>query len=298
MNTQPRAVIYPGGSMPVQLLDNFFNENRSIGQRFVIDPTRRTTLVGNRGTRLGIPPNAFEDQAGWPVNEPVELFLKEVFTRPQMILSGLTNTSEDRMLESAGQFLLKAGSQGRTLQLSAPISIDIPLTHGVDNPLASQLFSGGVSQTSSFGSGHRFDWKLSQQGQIQLKTFGGRRYLNFPIERLNWWNCTSFLHRRRSRVMLSVRWSAKKEMPIEDMAAFLAFRDFNAVIRMYPGRHGFSSWNIPKGLYARTVLIGMSGDQMMIGQSPWALTNSNPIAIDMEACTKVEAIANVTEWTR
>ncbi|MCB0630510.1 MAG: hypothetical protein R2824_13010 [Saprospiraceae bacterium] len=297
MNTQPKAVSYPGGSMSVQLLDNFFNENRSIGQTFVIDPTRRTTLVGNRGTRLTIPANSFKDLSGWPVNEPVKLFLKEIFTRPQMIISGLTNTSEDRILESAGQLYLKAESEGRSLKLAAPVSVDIPLMLGVDNPLASQLFSGGISQTSSFGSGHRFDWKLSKQEQIQLKTLGGKKYLNFPIGELNWWNCTSFFHRRRNRVMLSVRWTAGTELPAEDIAAFLVFRDFNAVIRMYPGRHGFSSWNIPKGLYARIVLIGMSGEQMMIGQSPWALTDSYPISIEMENCSKVEALANIMEWT-
>lgn len=298
MNTQPRAVTYPGGSVPAQLLDSFFNENRLIGQTYVIDPTRRTTLVGNRGTRLSIPPNAFEDLAGWPVHEPVKLFVKEVFTRPQMILSGLTNTSEDRILESAGQLFLRAESQGRPLQLVAPITIDIPLTEGLDNPLASQLFSGGISQTSSFGSGNRFDWKLSQKGQIQLKTFGGKKYLNFVIEDLNWWNCTSFFHRRRSRVMLSVRWSVADDLPVNDLAAFLVFRDFNAVIRMYAGRHGFSSWNIPKGLYARTVLIGMSGDQMIIGHSPWALTENNPISITMSSCTKEMASASIKEWTR
>lgn len=297
MNTQPKAVLYPGGSVPVQLLDTFFNENRSIGQSFVIDPTRRTTLVGNRGTRLSIPPNAFEDLSGWPVREPVKLFLKEVFTRPQMIFSGLTNTSEDRILESAGQLMLGAESEGRQLQLSAPILVDIPLMKGVDNPLASQLFSGGVSQTSSFGSGLRFDWKLSKQGQIQLKTFGGKRYLNFAIEGLNWWNCTSFFHRRRNRVMLSVRWSSVGESTVDDIAAFLVFRDFNAVIRMYPGRHGFSSWNIPKGLHARTILIGMSGEQMMVGQSPWALTESNPISIEMHACSKAQALSAIMEWT-
>ena len=153
MVTQPKVVIYSGGKRPVENLDQFFLENRIAGQTFLVDPSRRTTIVGSRGTRLTIAANSFVDTTAWPVKESVRLYLNEVFTRSEMILSGLTNTSEDRILESAGQILIEARTDKQRLELTSPITVDLPLQAGVDNPLATQLFSGGVSQTSSFGAG-------------------------------------------------------------------------------------------------------------------------------------------------
>jgi len=295
MIVQPDAVVYPGGGLPVQNLDKFFLENRAAGQTFLVDPTRRTTLVGAGGTRLTVAPNAFADPSGWPISLPVSLFLREVFTRPEMVLCGLTNTSEDRIMETAGQLLVKAQAENQNLTLTSPVAIDLPLQEGIDNPLASQLFSGGISRTSSFGSGLRFDWKSADSKNIQLKSLGEKKYLNFFIEDLNWWNCTSIFHRRRHRIMLSVRW-APQEIPIEDLAAFLVFKDFNAVARMYPGRHGFSSWNIPKGLTARIILLGISGDRMLLGKSPWEVTSAKPVHLQLEPYEKDQAIVKITEW--
>lgn len=295
MTTQPKTVAFPDGGVPTRNLHKFFIENRAAGQTFTIDPVRRTTLVGRQGSRLTIAPSAFVDAAGWPAKGPVHLFLREVFSRPDMVLSGLTNTSEDRILESAGQLFLKATCEGQALQLATPIAVDLPLQAGLDNPLASQVFSGGISQTSSFGSGLRFDWKSVKTKNIQLKSLGDKKYLHFRINELNWWNCTSFFHRRRDRIMMSIRRSAK-EMPFEDLAAFLVFRDFNAVIRMYPSRHGFSSWNIPRDVVARIILLGYQGDQPILGKSEWAPTSSQPIQIELEDTTKNGLLSLIPEY--
>lgn len=294
MITQPNAVVFPDGRAPTRNLDKFFVTQRTAGQVFVVDPTRRTTLVGRRGTRLTISPNSFSDAAGWPAQENVHLKLREIFSRPEMILAGLTNTSEDRILESAGQLLLEARSGDSELFLTSPIAVDLPLQPGLNNPLASQLFSGGVSQTSSFNSGVRFDWKPANKKSIQLKTLGERKYLHFYVETLNWWNCTSFFRRRR-RTMLSVRWSTD-DLPVDDLAAFLVFRDFNTVVRMYPGRHGFSSWNIPEDLEARTILLGYSGNKMLVGRSVWAFTSSQPLHIDMRVSAEEDIITMISAW--
>lgn len=295
MITQPNTIVFPDGSVPTRNLDKFFAQHRASGQDFTIDPTRRTTLVGSQGTRMTIVPNAFLDSSGWPVRGPVTLSLREIFSREDMVLSGLTNTSEDRILESAGQLLLNAHSEQERLNLAIPISIDLPLQGGLDNPLASQLFSGGISQTSSFGSGLRFDWKAAKTKNIQLKTLGDKKYLHFSIDELNWWNCTSFFHRRRSRIMMSLRLSANN-YSMEDLTAFLVFRDFNAVVRMYPSRHGFSSWNIPKAVTARVILLGYNGEQLLMGKSPWAPTSSQPIQVKMENTSKEAVLSLMPEY--
>lgn len=295
MTIQPNAVVFPDGNIPTRNLDKFFAEHRASGQHFAVDPTRRTTLVGSQGTRLTIAPKSFLDPSGWPVRSQVTLILREVFSRPDMVLSGLTNTSDDRILESAGQLLLEAYGDGELLSLATPIIVDLPLQAGLDNPLASQLFSGGVSQTLSFGSGLRFDWKSVKTKDIQLKTLGDKKYLHFPVDALKWWNCTSFFHRRRQRIMMSLRWSAN-EMPKEDVAAFLVFRDFNAVARMYPSRHGFSSLNIPKDVTARAILLGCDGEKMLVGKSPWAPTSSQPIQVELEPATRTGIASLIPEY--
>ena len=221
-------------------------------QSFVVNPSRRTTVVGKLGTRLTFFPNSFIDSAGQVVTDPVTVQLREAFSKDEMIFTGLPTTSEDRLLESAGQFHLRASAKAGELSLHKGVSVELPIRDEINNPVAMRLFRGSSSSTRAYRSGFNFDWEQAGDQHLKLIKNIGKRYFHFSIDQLNWWNCDSFV-KARQKVMLSVKMQTSIEA-FDDRLAFLVFRDINAVVRMYPTGRRFSAINIPTQLTA-TLLV-------------------------------------------
>lgn len=81
-------------------------------QTFAVKPTSAQTLTLDNGSSLEIPPAAFVDKNGEPVNEPVEIRYREFHDAAQIIASGIPMSveMEDGKLEwmqTAGMFELK-----------------------------------------------------------------------------------------------------------------------------------------------------------------------------------------------
>lgn len=263
-------------------LKAYFQRNRQPDQCFIIDPTCENIITGRQGTQFTIPPLSFQDRLGWSVRRPLKLYLNEVYTPAQIIMTGLGNTSEDRLLETAGQFYLGASADGEPLRVALPVSVTLPISGSFISPLSARLFCGGISQTASIQTVERFDWQLTPLPLAALQLLDRNKFLQFSIDRLNWWNCSAFVWPPDTGTMVSVRWTAPSGDSAE-VAAFLVFKERPTVVRMYRGRHGFSSWNVPKGWTARVIAIGWDSGRMLLGCSPWAHTSNRPIRIRLES---------------
>ncbi len=249
---------------PYQSVSEFFDYNGAKAQRYRLDPTRRTVLVGEKGTRLTFPPFALVDVSGRIVTEAVEILLTEIFSKSEMLLSDKVSTSEDRLLESGGQLLMQAVLDHQLLDLQKPVTVELPVNPALNNPVAMRLFEGSTTKTRAFCSDRAFDWKLVSRRTVPVVKVGGKKFFRFLLHRSRWVNCDYFFAKHGSRTMVSVRCISQTE-EIEDQAAFLVFRDFNAVARMYPGGRGFTSFNIPTRLAATVIVIGLAGGQLYFG---------------------------------
>lgn len=112
-------------------------------QAFTIDPTQATKITGKQGTYLEFGPNILTYADGSEVKGKVTLSLKEYYQKSDMVTSGLTTTSDGKILKSAGMVYLEAkDSDGKTLQIKPDkdYKIGFPTKGKSDNNM--QLFYG------------------------------------------------------------------------------------------------------------------------------------------------------------
>lgn len=265
-------------------------------QSFAINPSRRTTIVGQQGTRLTFFPGSFANSVGHVETNEVTVFLREAFTKDEMIFTGLPTTSEDRLLESAGQFHLAAYSKAGELTLRKAITVELPIRDEIGNPMAMRLFSGSSSSTRAYRSGFNFDWKLATEPHLSLVKNIGKRYFHFSIDTLNWWNCDSF-HKARQKVMLSVKMETLVE-EFDDKLAFLVFKDINAVVRMYPTGRRFSAINIPTQLTATLLVLAAAKGQLYVGEAEIMRTSNRMLRLPIEPTSEVELIRKIRQLAK
>lgn len=75
-------------------------------QQFSINPGRDTLIRGKEGTLIRIERNSFNDCSGKPLKGKVTIFLSEFYTPGDIVLSGLTTTSNGDILETGGMIWL------------------------------------------------------------------------------------------------------------------------------------------------------------------------------------------------
>lgn len=96
-------------------------------QFFTITNGIGDTLETKNGTRIIIQPNTFVFNDGQDTEEPVQIEVKDVFDKSEMILNGLGTVSDGRLLESFGMVYLRATSDVRELKIRDKSSIIISL---------------------------------------------------------------------------------------------------------------------------------------------------------------------------
>lgn len=101
------------------------NVNNIESQTFTINHESDTVLKGSNGTLLKIYKNSFQDCKGNIVQGKVELELKEIVSENDLIFSGLTTTSNGKLLETAGMIYINVTQNGRKLCLDDPARIGV-----------------------------------------------------------------------------------------------------------------------------------------------------------------------------
>lgn len=94
---------------------------------FQFVPDHDTMLSGQKGTILQIPADAFVDSNGILVKEPIRFEMKECLNKQDMLLSGLTTTSNGAFLESGGMLYLNARTEGGPVFLAKGKAIGVSM---------------------------------------------------------------------------------------------------------------------------------------------------------------------------
>jgi hypothetical protein len=97
-------------------------------QFFIITNDKGDTLETKNGTKVIIEPNTFVDIDGQDTKEPIQIEVKDVFDKSEMILNGIGTVSNGRPLESFGMVYLKATSGDKELKIkeNGVIKVSIP----------------------------------------------------------------------------------------------------------------------------------------------------------------------------
>jgi hypothetical protein len=99
-------------------------------QIFTISNDKTDTIKTRNGTRIIIRPNTFVFNDGKDTKESIQIELREVFDKSDMILNGLGTISDGRLLESFGMIYLRARSDDNELYIkdgsSMTVSVSFP----------------------------------------------------------------------------------------------------------------------------------------------------------------------------
>ncbi len=92
-------------------------------QTFNIDPTIDNTIRGEQGTILLIPANSFKVSRSC---RNINIELKEVYNKSDMILENLSTSSNGKLIESGGTIDVRATYKNRAVKLRQPVGIMMP----------------------------------------------------------------------------------------------------------------------------------------------------------------------------
>lgn len=123
-----------------------FSSNNLTTQTFSIDVSIDNIIKGTNGTKILIPKNSFVDSTGQPILGTVDIQLKEVFTKQEMILGNLTTTFNGKPLETGGMIFIDALSKGKSLLLADNKSIQVALP--TDSTLNGMSLFSGIQDSS------------------------------------------------------------------------------------------------------------------------------------------------------
>ncbi len=115
-------------------------------QTFEFNPENDTMIVGRLGTKIFIPANSLVFDNGEQTTSKVTLRLKEVYTISDMILNGLSTTSNGDLLETSGMINLEAFSNDRTLNLKSDSPVKIQFRNVTSAPFM-RTYLGQVDST-------------------------------------------------------------------------------------------------------------------------------------------------------
>lgn len=139
---------------------------------YPISSTKSTCLLTHQGTFLMIPAQAFVYANGSPVAEgEVTLQIQEYYGLSDMLMAGLSTSSNHKLLATGGMINLKALAQGQELQLAPQkeIGVGMPIRKGQFDP-AMALFLG---DKDPHHQGH-LNWNPTQRKATSLLAASGK----------------------------------------------------------------------------------------------------------------------------
>lgn len=252
----------PGENLPFTQIDGLFDLLKSGGQLFTADATNEIIIDGDDGIKITIPGNTLKDQSGNQVVGDVNIVLKELYDKRKMVLNNVPTTASGKLLESGGAFFLGISQNGEDLQLDSVIQAELPISNEVSATDEMTLFWGEGDLSGSD------IWVEATDGST-VENVNGKLQANFS--RFNWINTDYFYDTSLPRTTVK---AAPIGVSITDGLGFIVFKEINAVMRMPFSGSLFEAGNVPVGLDAYLVIIGMDPKNLFFGSREVTISES------------------------
>lgn len=107
-------------------INSFIARATQPAQKFTVNPAEPISVRGEKGTRIMFDAGSFVTKAGLPVNEPIQLHLKECYGLGEMLAEDITTTIGTDILESKGALYVSATTlSGKPVELAEGSSYDV-----------------------------------------------------------------------------------------------------------------------------------------------------------------------------
>lgn len=288
VSTKNLVVIY-GGHTPILSLyksksvltpSGKINLEESDKQCYNFNSTAAYPIVTASGSQFHFTPNAFETLDGKQIiNKNINICLWEFATKKALVYSGLTTSSNGKMLETAGSFFIEASLNGELLKLrnGESYKIEIPSSDKKHNDMFTYYGDKNAGN---------INWKINKNEAATFKTeenneqmeiydeygeaiegeyYESEEAINFyavSAGKLGWINCDRF-YEIKNPATLAVRVDSDKPLVVR-----LVFRGINSVMPAYSNSNHtdqYEASGIPKGEKVLLLVYSVKDDKAVFG---------------------------------
>ncbi|MBC6699162.1 hypothetical protein [Hymenobacter sp. BT190] len=272
-------------------------------QQFYIRPGLDTTVRTASSYRIRIPAN-LRRVYGQPMSGSlVQVRVREITKRSEMIFSHAPTISDGQLLESAGMFSIRLSQDGQQVVLAPNASLNVTtvLPPALSSTAGMGLFSALSSPADSALIG---SWLPLQPGSItpfpatgtptgfQVSLSAG--LYNANASRLSWINCDRFVS-ASPLTTVQVR-ATRPGANSANTLVYLAFSTLNSALRLYPAistSDTFLAGQVPQGYAVTAVVMHMDGTQLYFGKESATVAANQTFAPTLRAVTEEEMVAEI-----
>lgn len=238
-----------------------FTVNGSPTQNYTVDASLASTLTVN-GVKVEIPANAFVTSTGGTLTGVVDVSVRTILTKAQIILSGAgANSSSSKLVTTKGCVKVTASQNTQSLRLGAPGTVNVKIPDGSTLPAnMKKYYASKVSATDT-----AFVWDLGADITnipIALDTMAATFQHNASLDSLKWLNVGVLwdsLTTNKSPVIINTDTIFKKT----NCAIYVSINGsltVGAASQLIPGK--FRIANIPDGRGVHVIGIGVVNGQL------------------------------------
>jgi hypothetical protein len=271
----------------LQDLQGLFDAAAPPIQNFGMDAANAFTLTGEEGTIINIPPNAFVDENGTPVQGTVNLSLQEIYSPGAMVATNRPSTSGGQLLTTGGSLFFDARQNGRSLQLAPGTQLGFQVP--TDNPDPNMNIFEGTTDNDG-----NFDWSLSPFNlSTCLDSLTGMQTYCFNLNRLiNWINCDYFVGSNDPRTDVNIQVPAGYDNT--NTKVYVYFPTINSCTNVYSYQNQLfsltGSYAIPIGLDAVFVAFRKNGNQFDFAYANNTIVNNHLEILSFQTLTQAQLI--------
>jgi len=129
---------------------SFFSKEGVQTQKFSANSSAVIQFTTAKGNKVIFQPNAFVTMDNIPVNGLVDFEIKEITEVDEMILSNMPTMSEEGILESGGEFFVRASQNGKKLKLAPNKVMRIEVADvNIYQTMFMQVYNGKIKADNS-----------------------------------------------------------------------------------------------------------------------------------------------------
>lgn len=293
----------PEYSLPI---DTFFEKHRKPSQFYTLNSGDDDTISTKRKTEIIVPSNAFILPSGEPVTGEIQLEVKEIYKKSDMVLSRIHTTYGNLLLESAGMVYVNATQNGTPLSLDSEdnkrLTIVIPAAQQVDPNMLPFIWAirsreSFVNPVNSFPSSGDGTWGTTENTNINFDTIPPSKYV-LQLSNLAFINCDRFYN--SSAPIESINIMPNIEFEPQNIVVYIVLAEINSIINCSYDYSlnplTFTSIKIPTSMTATIIGFAVSEDEQFFAKKEITISqNMNEtlnfyIATDEEITQEMEKL--------
>lgn len=286
-------------------------------QTFSAPAEKPSDVTGAKGTVIKVDPNALETVEGSPLGNTIDIELKELKSKGDLLRSNLPTVSNGQILVSDGAFYLNMTSDGKQLKIKDEKSLIIEFPSDAKESM--ELFYGkrdengqfnweqanqnletekeyetttqpSQNQTSSKSDFEAlFDYiesdttssePISKEEARKLK----RVFYPLELHKFGWINCDRFWEDERPKTDILVK--TNPEDTLEWISVHLLFKDINSMMQCQYTKDTKYEWankfnKVPVGQQVQLLAVTYSGGKIFVYQKDLTVKGNQTVTLAM-----------------